>query len=168
MTTLDPSNVFNVQASLTQWLLDQLGAFDLPAWLPSYGFIDLEPEAEQTYPAFSVNFIDVSSAPRWSGGVGEGKSGSKNTAILEVNAWVSRSNGAWMAQKRTMQAMVQQVVNGARAGVMIQDYGIPTLPNNTGYLIRLGEVETVSTQPDLNPDVERARMLITFTWVVRS
>lgn len=169
MINLDSSNVFNVQASLTKWLMDTLATFNLPSWLSSYSFVALQPETDLPTPAFSVSFIDVGTTARWQGYVGESKTGMQGKGIMEINAWVSRSDVNWLAQRRTMQAMVQQAVNGKKSGVLIQDYSTPATPSNTSYLVRFpGEVETVETQPDPNADIERARLLVTYTWVIRS
>lgn len=164
MTTLHATNVFNVQASLNAWLQAALAAIDRPYWLPSYQLVLIAPEEEMPTPSFSVNHIDVGTFDRY-----QGRAAQHSMGIMEVNAWVSRSNFNWQAQLATMQAMVKQAALAqASGGVVINDYSDVYTPVASAYRALLSDVQSVATAPDPNPDIQRVRLLINYRWTLRA
>jgi len=170
MTTMDSAGIFNAEATLNAWLVAALAALTRPAWLPAMpAMILTQPETIAVLPAFSVHHTPVNTYDLWQGrAVGDGKRGVRYVANMEVNAWASRSNRNWQAQLRTMQDMVATVYTKTK-GVEIKNYATnQSSPTETGYLIRLVQLTGVSTAPDPNPDIVRARMLIRYAFVYRS
>lgn len=169
MTTIQQTSVFNVEASLNKHMETELVAITKPSWLSSYTLYETWPEKSPSLPAFSINHINVGFDDVWEGrGVGGSYKGLAGTQILEVNAWVTRKSRNWIAQLRTMVDMVMTVI-GRTTEVVIKDYAADlSSPSNTTYLIRIDDVQVVETAPDPNPDIERKRILITYSWVYRS
>lgn len=170
MTTIETSSIFNVEATLNDWLKTALEAIDRPAWLPAMPAVTTNlPEAVAAMPAFSVHHIPVNTYDRWQGrAVGGGKRGVHYVAIMEVNAWVSRKARNWEAQRRTMQDMVASVFTETSEVEIKNFVANQTSPTGTGTLVRLDSFNGVATAPDPNPDIERARLLITYSFIYRS
>lgn len=169
MTAIATTSVFNAEATLNAWLRAGIQAYSLPSWLSATPTVTTNlPEAVASLPAFSVHHHSVNTYDRWQGrAVGDGKRGVLYVAIMEINAWVSRSNYNWQAQLRSMQDMVMTLF-AETTEVPLKDYATSqSNPTLTGYLIRLERLVTVSTAPDPNPDIERARMLLTYSFVYR-
>lgn len=165
MTTLHPTSINNVTATLNIWLRTSLNAYTLPAWLPSFSLVVTMPEKGIVPPAFGVFHIGGMSDERQNTDVDE--TATLETGMMDVSAYVSRSNKNWIQQLRTMEQMVKQSVAG-RGVLRIQDYSVPAAPTSTDYVVRLLTAETVPTQPDANPDLERCRILVRYRWFLRS
>lgn len=162
------SNTFNVEASLNKWLYDTLTAMTKPAWLPAWTFVQNSPDdSELPTPAVSVHHLPISVRALYQGdNGGEGERVVAAAALLEVNVWVSRSAQNWVAQKRTLTAMVQDAFAGA-ATVIINDY-YADAGNPASYRVVLRELETQQTGQDPNPAIDRVRMLIRYDWTLRT
>jgi hypothetical protein len=170
MTTLTATSIFNAEASLNAWLKAGLEAIDRPAWLAAMpGMYANVQEAAAALPAYSFLHLPVNTYDRWQGrAVGGGLRGVDYVALLEVDAWVSRKARNWQAQLRTMQDMVYALYTET-SEVEIDDYATTqNSPTGTGYLMRLTGLRGAATAPDENPDIERARMLLTYSFVYRS
>ena len=171
-TTIQAPNIFNVQATMNASFITQLTAITRPAWLTALPAMNqIWPETGIAPPAFSFTHIDVGAGDMWEGReVGGGLSGLRKEALFDVGCWVTRKeNNQWNMQLRTMQDMVYTVVV-MTPQLVIKDYVTSlTSPSDTSYLVRLGSVVTVNTVPDEgNPDIERVRILIAYSWVYRS
>lgn len=165
------TNMFNVEATLNQWLGDSIGAATLPAWLPSVAVVFTMPEIETSLPCFSVHHIPVAITEIAHGRVTSttaAEKGQSASALMEVNAWVTRQDANWSAQLRTMTDIVVDAVVSTPS-VIVSDYTTnPYTPSATAYLVRLESVEIVATQADENPDIERRRMLVNYRWIYRT
>ena len=168
-TAIEQTNTVNIQYSLNAHMRTALAAITKPSWLASYTYATNNPEATASLPAISVNHIPVSMRDLWQGrAVGNGKTGMKYSALMEVNCWVSRSSTNWNAQLRTLQDMVLTVLGNTKQVVILDFVGDQESPTATGYLVRTGDAEIVNTAPDPNPDIERRRILISYWLVYRS
>lgn len=161
--------LFNAEASLNSWLSNAIGDFELPAWMTAPKVVTNLSEAIASLPAFSVHHHSVNTYDRWQGrAVGDGKSGVQYVGIMEINCWVSRRSRNWLAQLRIMQDMVMTLFVRTREVAVLDYVTSQSDPVATGAIIRLEGINTVTTAPDPNPDVERARMLLTYSFIYRS
>lgn len=178
MATLHETVAYNVRASLNAHFIEQLALFDRPQWLqPSHwptSMVVLNwPEIAANMPCFSINHL-----PGFNNDIYQGRSalpGEKaipETALLEINAWVSRdqkvnNQEVWQPRLGFMEGMVKQAYL-AHPTVVIQDYlGVPNSPLPTNYRVVMEDLATPITTPDTNPAIERVRMLITYRWNMR-
>ena len=171
MTTLHDSSPSNVQATLNQWFITEAAKITKPSWLPSYTVTNTIPEDGIATPSFSVIHLPAAQRSIYQGNQAEeGVTARQALAILDISIWVSRSNINWLAQKHTMESMIALVVGLQASGaVRVQDYlSDPASPVNVAYRITLGDLATVPTSPDPNPDIERSRNLIDYSWTIRS
>lgn len=164
MTVLHETSTFNVVATLNQWVIDELAAITLPAWLADFDVVIGMPEASLPTPCLSLHHLPVSQTAGW-----ESRAPSSlAVALLEINAWVSRSSISWLAQLDTLQSMIGQIVAKTNT-LAIQDYlSVPGTPVLTPYKIEIDTLEVRDTAPDPNPDIARRRMTIRYQWHVRS
>lgn len=172
MTTITTSTSYNVEASLNEWLRAALTAFTRPSWLTSMPAIVYDaPQETAVMPCFSFMHIPVAILTNAYQGrnVGDGLKGGKSMGMMDVSCWVSRSKSPhYAAQLRTMADMVQSAVI-ADTAVVVMDYATSqTAPSSAGYKVDLGDITVTPTQPDPNPDVERIRILIDYSYVFRS
>lgn len=172
MTILHESSTYNVEATITRYFTDELAALTKPALLPSYTVIVLAPETPITTtntPAFSMVHIPAGDRSLWQGSRADNVKGRKALAIFEISAWTTRSQRNWNAQLSLMESMVQQVNIQANNGIRIRDYqSSPSNPTEVPYIVRTDDMEVVATVQDPNPDLQRRRMLISYSWVVRA
>lgn len=168
MTTLHATNAYNVQATLAAWFAAQLAAFTAPPTIPTTTLILNIPETGLTPPVFSLNHLSVGNYDRWEGRNAGGLTGMDARAILDISAWVSRlSNPNWAQQLMIMSSMIQQIFTKTGV-VVISDYSTPTAPVATTYKINLSDAIASPTPHDPNVDIERARYLVNYQWVIRS
>lgn len=167
--SLSATAAFNAQASLNAWLVARIGAFTLPAWLPTVSVVFNWADITASLPCFSVAHIEIETgASGFKGRAADGRAGAVSTAILEVSAWVQRdANANHTAQLNYMADMVTQAVIGSGAGVQIYDYGTPNTPTPTSAVITLDNVQPVSVEMDTNPGIERKRLLVPYRWIYR-
>jgi hypothetical protein len=178
MTTLHETVAYNVRASLNAHFIEQLALFDRPAWLqPSHwpgSMVVLNwPEIAANIPCFSINHLPGFNTDTYQGrNAGIGEKAIPEVAICEINAWVSRdqrwnNQDVWQPRLGFMEGMVKQAHLAAPA-VVIKDYlGVPNAPLPTNFRVMLEDLATPSVSPDINPAVERVRMLITYRWNMR-
>ena len=170
---MNVTSVFNVEATLNEWLQNGLAALTKPAWLPSYTFVQNFQELTASLPAISVHHLSGVGTKRYEGNNAEsGVQAVWKHGIMDVSAWVKRSplNAAdnHTAQLRTMQAMIEEVATGTR-GVVIKDWQTSqSAPTATAYRINIGNIAVVETGQDPNPDIERRRILINYDWNLRA
>ncbi len=169
-TTIFNTSVYNVEATMNSRTRAALTDITRPSWLSDMPTIVSDaPEKTAIMPAFSFHHIPVGDYDQWQGrGVGDGKAGLNSHAIFEVSCWVTRDTKDWVAQLRTMKDMVRTVFT-KNIDYVIQDYATSqSSPADTAFLIRLKGSRVLATAADVNPDVERCRILIDYEWVYRS
>lgn len=168
MAIVHPSSVFNVRATINQWFQTTVNTFTLPSWASAFTYVFTMPEQGISVPCYSLFHIDVSQTREYQGNhASETEYGQVATALLEVSAWVSRSDPNWLAQLGLMESLARAAV-GTSQGIVIQNYlTVPGTPTATTFKIDLGEFETLETSPDPNPDIVRKRMLMRYNWVYR-
>lgn len=169
MPTLHVANTWNVKASIIRYFIDELALITPPTVLGTYTTPIDEPEEPITPPAISFYNIPAGTRYLYQGNrVSSTEKGARSYAILDVSAWAARSNTSFAAQLDVMQAMVEQVAIAANNGIPVYDYAAnPTMPPLYPYLIRIIETEVVQTVPDSNPDLERRRILVSYSWTQR-
>ncbi len=167
------TSTFNVEATLTQWYIDRLGEVQLPVWLPNPTIVVDWQDIPSSLPCWSISHIPVGFSPRYQGDVEDnGTSVIRASAILEINAWVSRDQkymggDIWKARLTFMVSAVQTIWNHNKA-IPLQDFSAPGNPLPTNYLVRLNNMNVVQTARDTNPAIERRRMLINYNWHMRT
>lgn len=170
-TTIQQPSVFNVEVSINKHFRTELTAVTKPAWLPTLPAIKTIPlDDKASFPAFTLSHIPVGFDDKWQGrGVGDGKKGLDSKALLDISCWVSRDNNSqWLQQLRTMEDMVLTVATST-ISIVIMDYAADiSSPSATGFLVRLSNVVTRTTQPAPNPNIERKRVLVEYDWIYRS
>lgn len=172
MTTLHATSVSNVEASINKYFRDTLTALTRPAVLSTMPAVNENmPDAPAVLPAFSLWHLPVASMDIYQGRQGEkGVSSLRELGILDLSAWVSRkASTSWNAQLRAMRSMIDAAYLDSKAGIIIKDYLTdPTNPQPTNYRVVLVEKQAVTVQPDVNPDVQRIRVLVHYQWHLRS
>jgi hypothetical protein len=171
MTQLAQASSFNVEASLNAWMQTGLNAFTRPTWLSTMPAVVFDaPEEAAVMPCFSLIHIPVDSSSPFTGRWAGTTKGAITRSILDVSCWVSRSRSInWSAQLRTMRDMVLSVAT-ANATPLIYDYAgtYPAAATVTAYKVNIGDVTLTPVEADVNPDVERVRVLIDYWFVFRA
>lgn len=171
MTSLTTATRFNVEATLNKWLFDALSAFTRPAWLTTMpAFVFNAEEITASLPCFAITHIPAGMADLWQGrAVGDGYAGRRALGLLSVSCYVTRTaNPNWTAQLRTMRDMVSSTATASRT-VVIQEYQAdPVNPTATTFKINLEDTQETPTEADPNPAIERARVLITYSFTFRA
>jgi len=173
MTFSHTTGTYNVEATVTAWLQ---GVFNTP--VPAIGTaIALKvdyPIEPIDCPVVSVSPLGTSNDPQmtWQGGntitgqVGRGKFG-----VLEVDLWASRGAQNWRRQlKQLFDLLSKEVTTLLKTGgaLNIKDfYTSDTAPQSVAYLVRIDGIEESPTAHDPNPEIERKRIILTYSWVER-
>lgn len=164
---------YNVEATLMAWLNERLTTNKPPLVTGTAVLRMAVPEVPVNCPMWSAHFLGYDEAPTTYQGRGTSGAthGARQHGLLEVSAWVSRENVQWRAQLAQMIDAVTASVLGAMASgsaIIVKDfYTSSTTPADTAYRITLEDVEVRTPPTDPNPDIERKRILIGFTWVER-
>jgi hypothetical protein len=173
MTTIHATSTWNVEASLNAYFKTAFTNFTRPAAfnltaLPR--FVENTPEVTANLPAFSFFHIPVGGMDIYQGRQAEaGTSVLLMLGLLDISAWVSRSNTSWNAQLRGMHSMIESAYLDSKAGIRIKDYQTnPTNPQNVAYRIVLRDLDETAVSVDPNPDIERRRFLVKYQWHLRS
>lgn len=172
MTALKQADSFNAEASLNAWMQSSLQAFSLPNWLTTLPPIVYDyPEVSASIPCFSVVHLPVDIDSRFQGrNVGNGDKGGRATAMMDVSCWVSRSKAfsSWYPQLMIMRDFVLSAANSTIT-VIIADYQSSlAAPPATNYKINIDKTSVVEVVHDTNPDVERKRILIDYSYIYRA
>lgn len=170
MPILHATNTRNVKASIIRYFRDELELISRPAILPSYSTPIDRPETGIATPAITFDNIPAGTRYPWMGNrVSDSEKGGRSFAILDASCWASRGNINWAAQLDVMQSMIENVALKANNGISVRDYTTDASnPVTQPYLIRIIEVETVQTVRDSNPDIERRRILVSYSWIHRA
>ena len=164
------TSIANVETTLNTWFTGELQALELPAYLPTISYVYEWPQITANLPCFSFNHNPVGVYANYQGNVeNDALSVMKAHGILEVNAWVSRDqkyNGqdVWRARLNTMRQMVIDVRNKHSVVTLQDSQTSPDYPIEVNYKIDLGDITTPQIGRDINPAIERCRMLINYHW----
>lgn len=170
MTTVHPSNAFNVEATINQWMAQELALITRPAWLPTMPALIYDmPEGDLPTPCFSLFHLPVSDRRLWMGdAVGDGLRGLQSAALLDIKAWVNRQNPNWLAQIRAMGVMVKNVVTVHPVVVITDWWNDPTGSTSVNLKINLRDLDPGEIGDDPNPDLMVQRMLLRYEWVTKA
>jgi hypothetical protein len=170
---MNASNVFNIEASLNQWIRTQLDTYTTPAFFSGFGgsqrVVFNMPEAALSAPCFSVDHLFIETMDLWQGRLGDGgTTAQKYSAFLDVNIWVTRSNNNWAIDKRWMASILSDLMNKTKS-ISLTDY-LTTYPTSSaaGYLVYIDAIEARQVGDDPNPDLVRERFLIKYHTNLRS
>lgn len=170
MVALTAATRFHVEATLSQHFTTTISAITRPAWLTALpAFVYNWDEVAATIPCFAFAHIPAGMLNDLQGRtVGDGQQGRKALGILEVSCFVTRNaNPSWNAQLRTMRDLVETAATSTRT-VVVQDYSTPSSPSNTTFKIDILDVNETPTEPDINPAIQRSRILIAYSFTYRS
>lgn len=170
MPLLTAATRFNVEATLNAHFTTAISAITRPAWLTTLpAFVYNWDEVTASIPCFAFAHIPAGMLNDLQGRtVGDGQQGRKALGILEVSAFVTRTNNpSWSAQLRTMRDLVETASTSTRT-VVISDYSTPGVPTATAYKINIEDVNETPTEPDVNPAIQRARILIRYSFYFRA
>lgn len=196
MTTLPQASTYNVEASINAWMQAALQAFSLPVWMsPLPAVVFDAPQVSASIPCFALTHIPVGVANPFQGRWAGTSRGGKASGILDVSCYVSRSKSRdWVRQLRTMRDMVLSTAEASPV-VVIADYAAlprntvaPAIattalttvalsgddgtwsntPASTEYKANINDVTIAVTQADPNPDVERVRVLVDYSYIIRA
>lgn len=175
MTFSHTTGQYNVLGTLYAWLQGALTG-NKPPLLSSVTLVvenPQDPMGNATLPCYSVHYLGADTGPSpYQGGRVDDGSGEQKFGIVEVNAWATRRDANWRAQLVQMQdALTKAVVSLRSTGsaLIIKDfYTNAAAPSNVSYRIVIDRVEARTPPYDQNPDIERRRMLLYFSWIERA
>ena len=170
MPALSAATRYHVEATLNAWLNTTLGAITLPAWMPTLPTLVYNPdEITASLPCFAVTHIPAGMLNDIQGRVvGDGQQGRRALGIMEVSCYLKRTdNPSWPAYLRTMRDLVETAATSTRT-VVIYNYSTPGVPTATAYKIDIQDVTETPTEADPNPALQRARVLIRYSFVFRA
>lgn len=171
MTTLPPTLSYNVETTLNVAFATAMAAFTRPAWLPAPSIVFDWTQIMASLPALAVAHLPVGTQDIWQGRhVGGGVKGERQTGIMEVSVFVtSDGNPAWRAQAGALRGMVTHWKTSVTALEISDFLTTPQTPTGTGYRVNIGAMADGATTADnANPAVQRARLLIDYSWTFRA
>lgn len=171
MIQLSSVNTFNVQATMNQWMGAHLALFALPAWLTSAqpAIVLGADDITASIPCFALFHLPVTLDHAYQGGhVGGGMLGADETGLMEVSCYTSANDPQGQALQRLMRDWVKALVVADRVVSILDFQGDLYNPVASGYKIDISDLTEVETQADPNPDVQRARMLISYSYTFRA
>lgn len=150
----------NVQTTINVWLKQALEEYVLPPQLPSWKYVEMMPESGIEPPAISIFHIPIEDTPN--------NIDSDSRALADISVWVTRKDHAWSYQRLYMHSMIAQTMAGFTE-IQIHDYVFdPANSTPEPYRIVFGTLDAVPNVPDVNPDIERTRLLLAYEWKTRS
>jgi hypothetical protein len=163
---------YNIEGTLRAWALAQLTANRPPLAASAPVIFDRE-EQPLTPPCWSVDFLGGDSDRPYQGShVDGGLHGHGRWGVMDVSCWVSRSLPGWRGQLAQLQDAVTKAVETVMAtggAVVIRDfYGSADTPAAVTYRICIERADVQTPAPDPNPDIERRRIVISYSWVERA
>lgn len=173
MTFSHTTGIYNVHATLVAWLQ---GVYSTPA--PAVGSaitINLDhPTQPIVAPDISAYFLSILDDPnmQFQGShTGSGTHGRGKFGLLEVDLWVSRAAANWRAQLIQLYDLLSRAVinlHSTGGAVTVKDfYTNSSTPADTSYLVRIEGIEESEAAHDPNPQLERKRVIVTYSWVER-
>ncbi len=168
MTTLHPTNTFDVRASVTSWFATKAATLTLPHGV-AYTLVEKWPESGITPPAISVIHADISRDLNSLGRVVGDGYGAAAAGLLDASAWVSRNNKNWQMQIAVLQSVIEAVFASAGTIPLNNYLSTPSTPAATSYGVRIIDMKPGETMSDAgNPDIMRSRSLIRYEWTLRT
>lgn len=172
MPALHPTSTFNVEATLTQWLITKFATITTPVTL-GYSIITVRPETGIQPPCFSVFHAGTSLDANYEGGVMGTESGVDSQGLMQVSYWLSRKpagvfNPNWLAHLRAAKAMISEVFASPKV-IRLSDYlSTPASPTPVTYVVRTMNCEFMTIPADPNADIERVTANIPYSWQLRT
>lgn len=177
--TIHPTNTYNVQASLVQFWIDELGAlYDAspPAYFASKPATLINwPDIQMSMPCYSFYHLMASSLSDSYQGrvVSDTEAGVKAVGSLAIDMWVNREdtqNGreVWQARLEWMSAAVQMVYTRTKSIAVFDYLNAPEVPKPTNYLVRMKDMNSIQRARDDNPAVERRAIIVNYGWTLRA
>ncbi len=163
MPALHPTSTFNVEASLTQWLIDKFATITLPLTV-NYSIVSIQPDTPLVTPSFSIVH-----RPMVRESLYEGHMAVDATNLMMISAWVSRTgNLNWLAQQRAMVSMIDALFASPMV-IRLSDYlSAPASPTPVDYVVRTMGADYLNLPHDPNPDIERVSANIAYWWHLRT
>ena len=163
---------YNIEGTLRAWALAQITA-NRPPLVTTVSVIMDREEQPLTPPCWSVDFLGGDSDRPYQGGnVEGGLHGHARWGLMEISCWVSRSLPGWRGQLAQMQDAVTKAVATVMASggaVVVKDfYTSANTPASLTHRTSINREDVQSTAPDPNPDIERRRIIISYSWVERA
>ena len=173
MTFSHTTGTYNVHATLAAWVAG-IYATAVPAIGAALAIVFDHPSQPLAAPTVSVHFIgddDDATMIAQGGHVGGSKRGRGKFGLMEVDLWATRKSQDWRAELAQLHdALTKAVMNLYPDGgtLRIKDfYTSNTVPADTDYVVRIDGVEERGSLPDPNPEIERKRLIVTYSWVER-
>lgn len=157
---------FDAAATLNENISTWMQSHQLPEWMPNFPVVYNIPETGISVPSVSVTHIPLSS--RWIGHafVGSGN-GLRAEGIMELNVWVSRSSADHIAVIEYLTSEIERHYASIPSIPLLTFTEVPSVGMPTPYKINIDAVNLIATAPDLNPDIERRRIQVRYSFVVR-
>lgn len=172
MTALKQADSFNAESSLNAWMQTSLQAFSLPSWISTLPPIVTDyPQVSASIPCISIVHLPVDIDSQFQGkNIGGSDKGGRATAIMDVSCWVSRSKApsSWYPILAILRDFVLSAAQSTIT-IGILDYQANlTAPPSTVYKINIDKTTVMEVVHDPNPDVERKRILIDYSYFYRA
>lgn len=163
MAALHPTTTFNIEATITQWVITKFATMTLPLTL-NYSFETLQPNTPLVTPSFSITHRPAGRDMAYQGNMAID---ARN--IMQISGWLSRTgNPNWLAQQRVMTAMIEALF-ASPAVVRVQNYlSTPATPSTVDYKVNMAACEFLALPHDPNPDIERVSANIVYEWHLRT
>lgn len=169
--TAQPGAFLNVAGSFNNFFATQVTAKGLPAFMPSAVVNFDYPVQPLTYPSFSVTHLGSVAVREVAQGrqLDGGWKGAEQVGLAEISCWESfgRASGAHTYNLRIMRDMAARVFGTGAAINILDVYGSTSAPTGNGTIVRAGPVREAPAGPDPNPDVQRVRLLVQYTYLER-
>ena len=176
--SLHDASSFNVRSTLNSWFKTEIDAWSFPAALeltfPGNRVLFDMPGSTAKVPAFSVHHTPVVLEQSFQGRRGaDGEFAMRSTAFMDISAWTSRIDSTgqtvpFRAQLDYMTAIVEQVVTKTTHRLILDYAADFDSPANTAFKVNLHGIESQTVVPDPNPAIERVRILVYYSWILRS
>lgn len=168
--TAQIGGALNVEGSFNQHFAAQLTGKGLPDWMPSAVVNYDYPQQPLTFPSWSVAHLGSQIGNLTQGRhLDPGWRGVERVGLAEISCWesYSRAGGAHTRNLRVMRDMAARVFATGASFAILDVHGTTANPTGNGTIGRAGAVQDAPTVPDLNPDVQRLRLLVEYRWLER-
>lgn len=169
MAVISEANTYNVETSINDWFVRAIEDITRPVVLPAISIVFNVPETAIIMPAIAVTHRGVGVNLALQGrNVGSGDKGGRAGGLMLIDCYASRAAVNWGAYLAAMGAMVQSVFAGT-SGIQVYNYmDDPDFPVMTPYKVDFTEIEVIEVAADPNPDIERRRYNVRYTYTMRS
>jgi hypothetical protein len=171
MPALSAATRFNVEATLNAHFTTTITAITRSTHLSALpAFVYNWDEVAASLPCFAFAHIPAGMLNDIQGRqVGGSQMGRKALGILEVSCFVTRNaNPSWNGQLRSMRDLVETAATSS-ATVVVYDYQTSaSSPSATTYKVNIDGVNETPVEADANPAIQRARILIEYSFHFRA